>query len=461
MTLLDAVPVPSRLTLVALLAMAASGCGGGPFSSPEKVGHVLDAVTAAAPEARSFLARAPTDAGTGEVEVFVDLSLSMQPFLADAQGSVLRRVLVGMSNDLGGDVVFRGFGFEPDSTEQTVTTFPAGALLTAAPYTRVNNDYGDLFDRFAPRRAGAGSASDPVRVVFTDGVESDPEGGAMFGRVVRAADRFVRAGGTFAVLVWRAPYSGTYYSEGAACPRGAFAMSCPDRPLVAFVFAPTASHLDALMTSLAEADQPAHTIRIGARDGRIEAVAEVASDNPRRPDRILRNPETVVPDAYEPVTVALVSEEHALPSGHVPLTFRLTVDPRAEPWRALSGTGRAAFLASLRPRLRGWAVSGRDSTVLTEFEPAVFETRVETDSAGALVVTVPVRKPAAEGRHFVWLLSLTPYQTAQRLVPADLSTPTDCSAETCGQTLNLAPLLGAILRDDYVPARAVLLTEWR
>ncbi len=231
--------LPSRLALAALLTLIASGCDPGPFGSPEKVGLVLDAVTAAAPEARSFLARTADDAGTGAVEVFVDLSLSMQPYLADAQASVLRRVLVGMSNDLGGDVAFRGFGFEPDSAAQTVSAMPVGALLTPAPYTRVNNDYGALFERFAPDSTGLG----PVRVVFTDGVESDPEGGAMFGRIVGAADRYVRAGGTFAVLIWRAPYAGRYYSEGAACPRGAFEMACPDRPLVAFVFAPTAGQL--------------------------------------------------------------------------------------------------------------------------------------------------------------------------------------------------------------------------
>ena len=462
MTALDSVTPSFRLALVAALAFAASGCGGGgPFGSPEAVGHVLDAVTAAAPEARSFLARDADDAGTGAVEVFVDLSLSMQPYLADLQGSVLRRVLVGLSNDLGGDVAFRGFGFEPDSTGQTVSPVSVGALLTAAPYVRVNNDYGDLFDRFVPRKADAADSLGALRVVFTDGVESDPEGGAMFGRVVGAADRYVRAGGTFAVLVWRAPYSGRYYSEGAACPRGAFAMACPDRPLVAFVFAPTAGQLDALTASLADADKPAHTIRVGARDGHIEAVAEVPGENPKRASVLLRKTATVVAAGYEPVTTALVSEQHALPSGHVPLTFRLTVDARQEPWRALSTEGRAAFLASLRPRLRGWAVSGRDSTVLTEFEPDVFRPTVETDSTGALVVTVPVKRPAVEGRHVAWLLSLAPYQTAQRLVPADLSTPTDCSAEACSQTLNLAPLLGAILRDDYVPARAVLLTEWR
>ena len=124
-----------------------------------------------------------------------------------------------------------------------MTPLAVGALLTPDAYSRVNNDYGALFARFRPP---TDSVPGPVRVVFTDGVESDPEGGAMFGQVVASADRYVRAGGAFAALVWRAPYAGTYYSEGAACPRGAFEMACRDRPLVAFVFAPTAGQLAAL-----------------------------------------------------------------------------------------------------------------------------------------------------------------------------------------------------------------------
>ncbi len=446
------------LVLVPLLVLTGCG-GGGPFESPEAVGRVLDAVVAEAPEAKSTLVRAGAGA-LGHVDVFVDLSLSIQPYLADASGSVLRGLLVGMSNDLGGDIAFHGFGFEPDSAAQTVTPLPVGRLLAADAYTRVNNDYGALFERFAPDSADALGAT---RVVFTDGVESDPEGGAMFGRVVGAADRWIRAGGTFAALVWRAPYSGRYYSEGAACPRGGFAMTCPDRPLVGFVFAPSAGHLDALLASLGPDLAPAHALRVGTRDGVLEPVAEVPVAGSRRPLALLRNVEPVVADRYEAVTTGMVSSKAALPSGHVPLRFRLTVDPEAEPWRTLAPAERATFLASLRPRVRAWAVqTRRDSTWLTPFEPDIFQPSVEVDSSGALVVTVPVKRPAVGGaRHFAWLVSLVPYQTAQRLVPSGLSTPSDCDAGTCGQTLNLAPLLGAILRDDYVPARALLLTEWR
>ena len=450
------VPTRSRVTrsIVALAALIAlAGCDGGPFSSPEKVGGVLGGIVAEAPEARASLVRA-TDVPVGNVEVYVDLSLSMRPYLADASASVLRRVLVDMSNDLGGEVSFQGFGFAPGDAAQTVTPTPVGALLSPDTYARVNNDYGALFGRFA---APTDRTPGPVRVVFTDGVESDPEGGAMFGRVVASADRYVRAGGAFAALVWRAPYAGTYYSEGAACPRGAFEMACQDRPLVAFVFAPTAGQLAALTAGLAT--PPDHAVRVGARDGTLEPVAEIAVAGSRRPERLLRDAREVVADGYEPVTRGLIGGTAALPSGHVPLTFRFAPDARLEPWRTLSAEDRRTFLASLRPTLRGWSV-GRDGA-LAEFEPDVFRPSVSVDTTGALVVTVPTKKPAADGRHVAFLLSLTPYETAARLVPAGLSTPDDCSPERCGQTLNLAPLLGAILRDDYVPARAVLLTEWR
>jgi hypothetical protein len=72
-----------------------------------------------------------------------------------------------------------------------------------------------------------------------------------------------------------------------------------------------------------------------------------------------------------------------------------------------------------------------------------------------------VQRPRGDGRHFAWLVSLVPYGRANSLVPAGYTTASDCDAAACGRTLNLAPLLGAILRDDYVPARVLLLTEWR
>ncbi len=218
------------------------------------------------------------------------------------------------------------------------------------------------------------------------------------------------------------------------------------------------------MQTLGDGLRPDHIVRVGTRDGHLEIIAPEPSAPGRRARPLLRNEVRHVAAGYEPVTVgSLAAAQHRLPSGYVPLRFRLTPAADEEPWRSLAPDDRRAFLESLRPQVRAWAVrSRRDSTWLEAFEPDIFQPTVAADSAGTLVVTVPVRKPTLKGvRHFAWLVSLVPYQTATRLVPAGLSTPDDCSPEACNQTLNLAQLLGAIVRDDYAPARTVLLTEWR
>lgn len=463
-----------RISLCAALSLsvALAGCSGGdPFGDPAVVGAVVSAVLAEAPEAAGALRRTG-DAPIGPVEVYVDLSLSIQPFLAPAEGGppAFTRLVEALDNSLGADVSFFGFGFEPDSAAQTVTPVPVGRLLQAASYGRVNNDYGALFSGFAPDSTGD---LGPTRVVITDGVESDPEGGPRFGRIVGAADRWVRAGGVFAVLVFRAPYAGTYFSEGAACPRGRVALACADRPLVAFVFAPTAATVGQLTASLGDDLQPAHVVRMGGRDAELAAVAEVAVEGSRRPLVLLRDVGETVAPGFEAVPTARVNGQAAGATGFVPLEFTVRIDEAAEPWRGLSGAERAAFLRTLRPRLRAWAVSTRrDSVALREVDVDVYRPTVTVDSAGVAHVVVPIKRPvtagagvdgtAAEGaRRFAFLLSLVPYESATTLVPEGLSTASDCDAARCGQTLNLAPLLGAILRDDYVPARTLLLAEWR
>ena len=461
-----------RSGLALLLAAGVSACGGGGgFDDPTTVAEIERLVLAAAPEASGALRRAG-DAPIGPVEVYVDLSLSVQPYLAPAAAGgapVFSRLVEGLDNSLGSDVAFFGFGFEPDSTVQTVTPMPVGRLLQAASYTRRNNDYGALFAGFRPDSTGDLGAT---RIVVTDGVESDPEGGPRFGRIVAAADRWVRAGGVFSVLVYRADYTGTYYSEGASCPRGSLAMACPNRPLVAFVFAPTAAHVDKLQAAMGRL-QPEHVVTVGGRDADLAPVAEVAVEGSRRPTTLLRGLGQTVAPGFEAVPTASVDNRAADAQGFVPLEFTLRIDPAREPWTSLTPPEREAFIKTLRPRLRAFAVSTRrDSVALHEVEADVYRPTVTVDSAGVAHVVVPVKRPttggpgaegtAADGaRHFAFLVSLVPYESGPGLVPDGLSTPTDCAAETCGQTLNLAPLLGAILRDDYVPARTLLLAEWR
>jgi len=309
--------------------------------------------------------------------------------------------------------------------------------------------------------------------VITDGVESDPEGGPRFGRIVGAADRWVRAGGVFAAFLYRAPYAGTYFSEGAACPRGTLALACADRPLVAFVFAPTAEHVAQLAASVGADLQPAHVVRIGGRDADLVPVAEVAVEGERRPLQILRDAGETIAPGFEAVPYARIEARATRADGFVPLEFEVRLDPEAEPWRSLSQTEREAFVRTLRPRLRAWAVdTRRDTVALHEVEADVYRPTVTVDSAGVAHVVVPVKRPATAGpgvggtaadgaRRFAFLLSLVPYESAPGLVPDGFSTASDCDPARCGQTLNLAPLLGAILRDDYVPARTLLLAEWR
>lgn len=451
--------VSLRAVLLCLL-LVATGCDGSPFEDPETVGAIAEAVLAEAPEASGALRRS-SDAPVGPVRVYVDLSLSIQPYLAQTGPDVplFRRLVEQLDNGLGADVEFFGFGFEPDSTRQTVTPLPVGRLVQAASYTRVNNDYGALFAGFAPDSTGDLGAT---RVVITDGVESDPEGGARFGRIVAAADRWVRAGGVFAAFLYRAPYAGTYFTEGAACPRGRLALACADRPLVAFVFAPTADQADKLVASLGDDLAPEHIVRIGGRDADLVALTEKAVEGSRRPLVLLREPGETVAPGFEAVQFGNVSNRSADAQGFVPLEFTLQIDAEGEPWRSLSAAEREAFLRTLRPRLRTFAVdTRRDSVALTEVEADVYRPTVTVDSAGVAHVVLPVKRPAADsGRRFAFLLSLVPYESAPGLVPEGFSTSTDCDAVRCGQTLNLAPLLGAILRDDYVPARALFLAEW-
>ena len=192
-------------------------------------------------------------------------------------------------------------------------------------------------------------------------------------------------------------------------------------------------------------------------------LESVAREGERRPTSVLRSVREAVAPGFEAVSVAQVNNRSADAQGFVPLTFEVALDAEAEPWRSLSTEERNAFVKTLRPQLRTFAVTARrDSVSLIEVDADVYRPVVTVDSAGVARVTVPVKRPDVTGvRQFAFLLSLVPYESAQTLVPDGLSTVSDCAAEACGQTLNLAPLLGAILRDDYVPARTLLLAEWR
>jgi hypothetical protein len=471
-----ALAVPRRVFPTALLAaVALAGCGG-----PEPdVSAVARAVVAAHPAAAAGLQTAEPGP-LGPVEVYVDRSLTMRPYLAAGATGRFRTLLEQLHNELGGDATFHGFGVAPGADSQTAEPLAVGRLLDAAAYDRVNNDYAALFGALT---AGATDGAPPTRVVVTDGVQSDAAEGGLYGRIVAAARAHLARGGLFAALVYRAGYDGTYFPEGAACAGRRLQMACADRPLVLFVLAPSRGALDGLLAALGPAAQPEAVVQAGGSDARLVPLAEVTPGAPPapegararrpRPVELLDALEEVAVQGFRDVPVARVRARSADAQGFVPLTFDLQFADAA-PWARLPAEEQAAFLRTLRPQLRAWAYDPQADSLALD-SAAVFvrtdsaRVEVQADSAGGaprVRVVVPVRRPtvggaAAEARHFAWVLSLVPYQSAQRLVPPGLSTADDCAAGACGQTLNLAPLLGAVLKDTYVPARLLFLTEWR
>lgn len=452
-----------------------SGCDGGvdvPLG-------VVSAVVEAVPETAGALRTWGQDAPLGPVEVYVDLSLSMRPYLsagaATDQTTVYYRLLERLNDDLGGEVSFHGFGFLPDSSRQTLEPLSGVApALDPTSYNRLNNDYAEAFSYFL----ADSTLPAPTRVLITDGVESDPVGGRRFGGIVAAADAWVRRGGVFAALVFRSTYIGRYFPEAVACAGGRLDMTCPNRPLVVFVLAQDASKLDRLAATLASGGlEPDYALRVGSgNDLTLTAITTIPPlPDERRESRLLRRVDTEYVPGFHPFVSAQI-DNRAIDkaTGFFPLSFDVGI-PEDAPWGQLPQDEQVAFLQTLQPVVQAWAVQiGRDSVALFPVEPHIRGARVEmnADSASGtrLKVVVPVRRPAApvDGngqtinvRHFVWLVSLVPYESGQRLVPENLSAVNDCVSDACDRTLNLAPLLGAILRDDYVPGRALLLTEWR
>ncbi len=449
-----------------------SSCKGAEIDGVALLSAIADSAQAAVPALRL-----PEDRVGGEVEVYVDLSLTMRPFLQGAQPALTPYygLLEQLNDDLGGDVEFYGFGVVPGAAAQTVDRLGGvSRALRVASYDRLNNDYAGLFETFIPD-VGYVEYRAPTRIVITDGVESDAEGGRRYGSVVAAVDRWVRAGGAFAVLVFRSGYQGMYYAESAACAGAKFAWSCNDRPVVAFVFADGEGRIAQVRAALAGGGRrPDYALVVGgASEYDLQPVAEVEVEGRSRPDRLLRDMTTVFVDDTRPFSVARVSQQAIDAAGFFPLTV-VAQTPEGPAWERLDPAARARFLGSLRPEVHAWAIEsagrradGRDSLVLHAVEvvekPGAAE--VVVDSSGGVRVTVPVFRPEPPSglrrtRRFAWLVTLTPYETAPLLIPDALSTTADCSNDQCSRVLNLSPMLGAILRDDYVPGRAFFVTDW-
>lgn len=445
--------------VVGITLLLPTGCGGG--LEEQQVAAVAANIVRAVPEA-TWTVAVEEDAGLGPVEVFVDLSKTMAPFAHD-RTSTYYQIADRLYNRLGGQIAFYGFGFASGDSAQSIAALPAPAvLLQQRTYDRTNNDYADLFssfDRFST-----------TRIILTDGVQSsrgDAGGRAAYARIVEVARQWLRQGGFFAVLMYRSSYDGIYYPESALCTAGAVHYDC-ERLLLAFVFAPSPRRLSQLLHELGPGLAPLHLIRAGGSDLSLQPLATraLAPSERRAGIPLLRDLMMVPLQNYVPVPKGLVSNQAVDDHGYVSLQFDLALSENTEHWRTLPSEQLRQFLASLSVDVQVWETDPRQdslqlSTVEIDRQKATIEI-LDTAARDTVVarLTLPVRKPVgSSARYFAWLLSLRSAD-GDMLIPDGFSTDTDCTGERCPLTLNLRPLLGAIMR-DYTPGRLLFITEWR
>lgn len=437
------------------------GCSGCSKLDEPQITAIASTVVRTVPEATWALTNKDAPA-LDSVDVYVDLSKTMSPF-AHQRTSIYYQIIYQLHNRLAGQISIHGFGFAPGDSVQTIKELAAPvALLQRSTYDRLNNDYAHLFTGF--------DDISTTRIVLTDGVQSNRGAAgerAAYAGIVEAARAWLQKGGFFAVMLYRSDYDGTYYPESPVCAGTSVSYSCR-RPLLAFVFAPSPETLNQLLHELGTDLAPQHIIRVGGNDLSLHPLANqfLESSAGRRGKPLLRDLTAMPLQNYVPVPTGLVSAQAVDNNGYIPLQFDLRLASNATYWRALPSEQLRQFLSSLKLDVRAWETDPRsDSLRLSPIEvgrQGVTVDVLETSAQDSVVarITVQVRKPAdSKMRHFAWLFSL---QTADgdALIPADFSTDVDCTREQCPLTLNLRPLLGAILR-DYTPGRLLLITEWR
>lgn len=421
----------------------------------------------------------------GPVKIYVDRSLSMKPYLADRQQSALYRLLGRLGNFVDSETEFFGFGFRSanDESQEVKSTTPI-ALKRPSSYQFANNDYGSLFQSFSRR--------DVTHLIVTDGVQSDPESKAQLGGVLESIDRWVRTGGTFATLLYRTSYRGQYYSD---LPGPDPTYNCENRPLTVFALGQSPTTIDDLIARFDQRFRPDHVVRLGENILPVKPVKRsLASDESGRGQRIFRSVEEKMLTDYEQVFTTSVAPKSDA-NEFVSFQFEARFDRSSYPWKALSEMEIQSFLKNLEteteafqlnrsrmeaiseaassPNRAGASVPGEDGeyeppSLLREIdvhskempEPVV---RINRDSVRARF-EVPLRRPKVSPQvaHFAFLLRwrVTP-QAARMLVPDRYSTNNDLNAENCGQIYKLQQLVGTIMRRNYAPGQALLLTEWR
>jgi hypothetical protein len=408
------------------------------------------------------------DQHLGHIDVYVDRSLTIQPYDRSPESSFGR--LMGLLDDfISSEVSFFGFGFPSrDGGAQVVQPLAAQEAYDSAMYTFANNDYASLFRTF--RHDGG------TRIVITDGVQSDPDGGARLSQVSSELNRWVTAGGTFAALLYRNPYRGQYYSD---LPGEDPWYDCQDRPLIVFVLAPSSQAIDDLLARLGQSLRPEHIVRISGNDVAIRPIGETLPDSgQRRGLRVARGLGTQLVKGFNPIHQQIVVGRAGNGSaGFVPLQFEAVLSASDHPWKSLGPEGSARFVQQLRPEIHGWAIDDRRlaepspgdtahpapvvGVALDSRPPSISKPVVDGDSI-RIRFTIPVRRPPAERNDFAFLVTLRPSEEGSlAMIPEAFSVNDDRPTNACGGSLKLRRLLGGIILRNYYPGRTLLLADWR
>lgn len=435
-----------------LIGSSSGGLGCGPGLTPDKA-------QAIASEVKQSGDPGP---GLGQFKVFVDRTLSMKPFVGERESPYSRMMRV-LDNVFATRSSFYGFGYRTKESSQVANPISAVRLQDPSNYQWVNNDYATLFSSF-------NSVGDTSRLVISDGVQSDVRGGDRFRRIVRSIGNWIDKGGVFGALAYRAPYQGTYYHE--APEQGQIEYDCPNRPFYVFGFFPSLNAFDDLSSVLEdEGFLPAHQVLIGGTGAQVSLHQQaLPTGQDQRGSRLLNGLKDYKEEG------ALRNVYYGRPivgGGDAQVRFNATFDLQNLPWSSLSDRELERIVTTMEPSVRSWAVNFvQDDTASTQplglrrVSSSESEVRIlsQSDSTWTVGIQVPLSEgpPGGETRLMASILSLHPSPTgANRLIPPELSTRRDDRASACSRTLNLRPMLGAVLRQHYVIGRTMLITDWR
>jgi len=427
------------------------GCGG---PSPDEIDSVVSKID------RDN--NPDTLIGLKTFKVFVDRTLSMKPFAKKGSGPYGRMIRI-LDNVFATRSSFYGFGYRTREGDQDIDPVSAVQLQDPSKYQWVNNDYARLFSSFK-------SAGDTSRLVISDGVQSDVEGGERFRRIVRAIGNWIEGGGVFSLLAYRAPYEGTYYHE--APEQGRIEYECPDRPFYVFGFFPSQNAFHDLSSVLEdEGFLPVHQVLIGETVSQVSPHWEaLPTSGGQRGARLLNGFKDY--EGKEGLHNVYYGRP-ILNEGEAKVRFDATIDLQDFPWRGLSSQELERVVTTMEPSVRSWATNSFQSdTASTRFLGSKriggSDTEIRILSKSDSVWTAGIQMPLSHGppeegsRLMASVLSLHPSPTgANRLIPSELSTRRDDRSSACSRTLNLRPMLGAVLRQHYVIGKTVLVTDWR